>query len=155
MAKKRTAPRSSASFWVKFISILFFIGSFLLIFGGLIILAVGAIGGTMLSNEFVEAFSQIDPEGMQGVSGSELLSFIAGILILIGIIVLVMGVLYFFIGLGLWKRKSWARILAIAVSIVFFIWGLFLFDIITLVINGLIGGYLLFSKEAKKLFQQW
>jgi amino acid transporter len=82
------------------------------------------------------------------------------LVILVGIMVLGFSVLGFFVGKGLSKAKNWARILAIAFAC-FGILGVLssLFNgfnfslIVQLAVHGAIGGYLLFSDEAKKTFK--
>jgi uncharacterized membrane protein (DUF2068 family) len=69
------------------------------------------------------------------------------------------AVLYFFIAKGLWNGESWARITAIVLSclgVLFAIIGLgggnIGSNLVSLIINGAIGGYLWFSNEAKTAF---
>ena len=68
------------------------------------------------------------------------------------------GVLYVFIGRGLWKGRPWARIAAIAVAaIVIFVnlISLFLLDfsaLIFIAINGAVLLYLLLSKSVNRAF---
>lgn len=84
----------------------------------------------------------------------------AGATIAIGIGVLFLGiaVLSFFIGRGLWNGRNWARILAIVFSAIWAILDVMsvangqFSSIITLAVNALIGGYLLFSEEVKAAF---
>ena len=70
-----------------------------------------------------------------------------------------LGVLLFFVGRGLWKAKSWARIVAlilvglgILMAVISMIQGEIINNIPSLVIPSVIGGYLLFSKSVKKAF---
>ena len=128
---------------VKVIAILDYIGAglclitipILLLWGGLISSALGAFGSVF------SAF------------GSTIVIF--------GVVMLIIGALLsFFIGRGLWKGKNWARILSVIFSILAIITiissmatGTFSFmGVVNLLVNGAIGGYLLFSKEVKKAF---
>ncbi len=83
----------------------------------------------------------------------------AGLLIFAGIVSLLAAVFCFFIGRGLWKTKNWARILVIVFSCLGIFSGLFglskpsVMGIVMLLINLAIGGYLIFSKEAKGAFK--
>ena len=88
-----------------------------------------------------------------------LLAFISAIIAIFSVIFLIFAALSFFIGLGLWKGKKWARVFVIVISML----GLFValvsivgtFNIQTLVIgalNGIIGFYLIISKEVKEAF---
>ncbi len=81
-----------------------------------------------------------------------------GVLALVAILMLAIAIFLFFVGRGLWKGKNWARITQIIIVAIGFINALFaLFkgeydSILGLAINGVIGGYLLFSIEAKRAF---
>ena len=81
------------------------------------------------------------------------------ILTVMAFIIIAIGILEIFIGIGLWKRKSWARITAIILSIIGILAALvgmankdILNNILGLVINGAIAVYLLFSYNVKKAF---
>ena len=82
-----------------------------------------------------------------------------GLVIFAAILVLVFTVLSFLVARGLWKLKNWARIVAIVFAglgilgvLGSFATGFDISSLIQLAIHGAIGGYLLFSKEAKKAF---
>jgi RsiW-degrading membrane proteinase PrsW (M82 family) len=86
-------------------------------------------------------------------------AFGSGLFVIGGIIMIGLGVLFFFVGRGLWKAKSWARIvvlifvgLGILMSVISMIQGGIINNIPGLVIPSVIGGYLLFSKSVKKAF---
>jgi hypothetical protein len=71
---------------------------------------------------------------------------------------LAFGILYFFLGRGLWQVRNWARITAIILAIFNLINVLLSFQtsfvqalIWTIVYAG-IAGYLLFNKEAKAMY---
>ena len=79
--------------------------------------------------------------------------------IFIAFIMLIFAVLNFFIGRGLWKGQNWARILLIIFLIIGVVFGLlvlftgtYITGILNLVINGLVGWYLLLNKEVKSAF---
>ena len=83
----------------------------------------------------------------------------AGLFIVIGVVLIGLGVLSFFIGKGLWKAQKWARIVAIifaAVGVVLALLGMvqgqITSNMISLVISAAIGGYLWFSKDVKTAF---
>ncbi len=83
----------------------------------------------------------------------------AGAAVIFGIMFLALGVVDFFIARGLWKGQNWARILLLifmAIGILYSIGMLFIREILTslinIVIDGLIGWYLLFNKNVKKFF---
>jgi hypothetical protein len=75
----------------------------------------------------------------------------------------VLAFLSFFIGRGIYKAQKWSRITAISLAILAILSAISLFirgettteylnGIINLVVNGFIGGYLLFNKKVKKYF---
>ena len=72
---------------------------------------------------------------------------------------IIYGVFLFFIGRKLEKGKNWARIIVIIIAILSLLNNLIfsvvqghLPNIINLVIDGLIAGYLLFNTEVKEIF---
>lgn len=117
---------------------------------------IGAIIGIILAGIFF--FMHITTIGSQAVGTSFLgglgVGFIIG-----GIIMISLSVLGFFIGRGLWKAKPWARIVAIIftglgilIAVISMITVGILANIISLVTNLAIGGYLLFNKKVKEAF---
>jgi len=129
---------------VQVASILFYISAGLCALLGLFFI----IGANMLVSLVVD-------------STPEIASIITGpIFIIIGIILIGIGVLSFFVGRGLWKLKPWARILAIILAIVCIIYTVYtmiksfaFIQIIDLIIGGFIAIYLIFGNEAKKAFK--
>jgi len=83
-----------------------------------------------------------------------LVPIILGSLIVGGILIIALGVFEIFIGRGLWKGQQWARIVTIIITIIGFISALPNFDVISLLITGLIAGYLIFSKDVKAAFRK-
>jgi len=76
------------------------------------------------------------------------------------IIVLAFSVLSFFIAKGLWKAKNWARMLVIvfsAMSVLGLLTSLFtnfsFGSLVSVAVQGAVGGYLLFAKEVKEAFK--
>jgi len=135
MARTNNAPTG-----VKVISVLYYIGAVISILAGLAFL----IGAGVLSRVLAEI-------PVLGALGAGL--FVAG-----GIVMIAFGVLGFFIGRGLWNTRNWARILVIVFSALGVLSGLLTIiggdfsGILGLIINGLIGGYLLFNDAVKKAF---
>ncbi len=126
---------------VKIISVLYYIAAV-----SSIILGISFLAGASIAREALT--SQIPT----------LVLFGPGMLIF-GAVFLVVGIISFLIGRGLWKGKNWARIVAIIIAgigIVFAIIGIVQGNIIgtlfRLVLNGVIGGYLLLNKQVKKVF---
>lgn len=127
---------------VKILAVFYYIGA---VFSVLlaILLLIGA--------SFIDTIAQSIP----------VLALIGGSLfIVVGIVYLVFGILGLFIGRGLWKGKNWARIFVIIVSIFWFVAAIMMIfnsslwvsGIVNLLISGLIGCYLLFSKSVKEAF---
>ncbi|MDE2312159.1 MAG: hypothetical protein KGJ93_03705, partial [Patescibacteria group bacterium] len=125
---------------VKVIAVLYYIGSVFGIFGGVLTIFGGAMFGAALT-------SAVPFAGFMG----------GAMFMVLGVFVLAMGVLAFFVGRGLWQGKSWARMTAIVLA------GLGVLsaigsitqgkaDYVTLVIQGAIGAYLWFSSEVKQAF---
>ena len=79
---------------------------------------------------------------------------------IIGVIFIVLGVVEFFVARGLWKGQNWARVITIIFSIFGLIFGLIslvgggLFGIIEIVIDLIIGGYLIFNNNVKVFFSK-
>lgn len=127
--------KKEAPLGIKIISILYYIGAVFAVISGIIVIA----GGSFLSNLFGIVLTSLS--------------------ILIAIFAFGFAVLGFFIGKGLWKGQSWARIVAIIFAILGVIGGLSSITVniiqgtIYLIVDGLIGGYLLFAKEAKAHFK--
>ena len=130
---------------VKIISVLYYIGAvFIVIFGILLIAGAGFIS-SLLSGFNIPVL---------GAIGS-------GLFIVAGVVMLLLGILEFFIARGLWKGRNWARIFVIIFSIIGILWAVFGFiqgsfmnSAISLVLSGLIGGYLLFSHGVKEAFSR-
>lgn len=128
---------------VKIISILYYIvASFLVLFGLFIIIFSGIIVSTMIS---------IAPDLSSAINSQ--------IIIWIGICTLILGILIFFVGKGLWKLKLWAKITAIMISALMVFYEIYLMffefrfiQVVQLIIYVAIAGYLIFHRGAKKVF---
>ncbi len=126
---------------VKIISVWYYIGAVIIVLLSLLYLFGSRFAGSLV-NRF-QLFA------IFGVS----------FFIVIGIILMGFGVLSFFIARGLWKAKNWARIAAIILACV----GIFItltyivmgdIEIIPILFNGIVGGYLLFNKNVKIIFRK-
>jgi hypothetical protein len=134
---------------IKVISILFYVGAVLCFFMGFaMIISSKAMAISMVASHPGVGLESI-PQGM-----------LVTLIVIIGILALGAGIFSFFIGKGIWKLKRWARITAIVLSIIGLISVIismvmnFKFtNLISFVIDGFIGGYLLFSREAKAAFK--
>jgi hypothetical protein len=133
MMEKKTVPTG-----VKIISIFYYIGAVFGVLFGILFLVSGGIIAEQIP----------------------LLGLIGGfVFIIFGLVLLSLGILGIFIGRGLWKGRNWARILAIIfavlgilLAVASFWQGMVFSGITNLFVNGLIGGYLLFSKKVKDVF---
>ena len=79
-------------------------------------------------------------------------------IVVLSVLLIIVGVISFFIGRGLWKGQNWARITSIilsAIGVVFAAASLTtggLSNAFGLVINVIVAGYLAFNKKVKKAF---
>ena len=126
---------------VKVISVLGYLATFVLAITGGSIIATGAEKMTNLLNVL----------GFAGIGKTEIITT--------GILFLLMAALYFFISKDLWVGKNWARIALITLSAIWAIFALIslimgdLGSIISLVIHGLVGSYMMWSKEVVSAFK--
>ncbi len=123
---------------VKIISVLYYIGA---AFELLLAIALFIGAGTIASKI-----------PLIGALGS-------GLFIIAGVVLIGLAVLSFFVGRGLWKAQKWSRIVAIIFAVlgvlfavIGMIQGQVASNIISLVISGAVGGYLLFSSSVKAAF---
>ncbi len=126
---------------VKIIAVLNYIAA--------VILLLGAIGLLFGAGALSDIFASVPVIG----------AWASGLFIVLAIIFLALAVLAFFVGRGLWKGQNWARILEIVFSVIGLILAIIGMvqgnigsNIVSLVVNGLIGGYLLLSKNVKSAF---
>ena len=132
---------------VKVISVLYYVLAALTALGGVMMLVMGAGFGVLAGRGGLGAIV-----GAIGV----------GVFIVAGIIAIAFGILEFFVARGLWNARNWARIVAIIFSAIGILGALgvvggtmvggIISNLFWLVVNALIGGYLLLSKEAKAVF---
>jgi len=126
---------------VQIISILHYIGAGLSTLFGLMLI---------LSAEYLSAIFSAELE----------LVFASTFFTISGIVFIGLGILSFFIGRGLWKLRNWGRILAIIFMVLNIIYiilsmvsGFIAAQIMLLIIDLVIVGYLTFDKEVKKAFK--
>jgi hypothetical protein len=121
---------------VKIIAVIGYIGAVVFLLLGIsLIIGAGAIAA-LLANSFPI---------IAGIG--------AGLFIVVGIVVLALAVLYFFVSRGLWNGKSWARITLIILSSIGILMSIFPFRIIGFTINLAILLYMIMSKEVKIVFK--
>ncbi|HTZ41750.1 MAG TPA: hypothetical protein VMC07_00895 [Candidatus Omnitrophota bacterium] len=142
----------------KVIAVLFYIGIGVSAILGLILI----LGGNLINSLFGEG----------------------ALFLLFGFLMFGFAVLDFFLGKGIWNGKNWARIAAIIISVIGIIGSIYYiisnsitysaanetingvsvysmympliitYGLIGIIISGLIGGYLLFSKRVKAAFKK-
>jgi hypothetical protein len=98
---------------------------------------------------------------LAGGFDSSIVSSLSIAIVIFGLIIIALAILEFFIARGLWKLKTWARVLAIILSIL----GLLIvitsivldfryLQILNLLVNLIIAIYLLFFNEVKEAFRK-
>lgn len=129
---------------IKLISILYYIVAVILIIMGLILTfavkLTNSLPGTFYAN-------------FLGIELSK------GLLTFVGILMIGLGIFGFFVAKNLSKAKPWARTTAIIFSVLGILWAIIFVikgkvtgNILSLILNLLIGWYLLFSKSVKEAF---
>ena len=138
---KKTAPTE-----VKIISIWIYLQSIsLFLMGILFILLRKFISNFIEYIQFPKDF---------GVTPLVLIQFVSIAFIVAGVILLMLGLFYYFIARGLWNGKSWARTTELVIAVTGAIFGLGSLPggMAGLVISGLIIWYLGFNQEGKDYF---
>ncbi|MSS74049.1 hypothetical protein EXS72_00210 [Candidatus Pacearchaeota archaeon] len=137
---------------VKLISILFFALSIISI-----ILAFGFIASKNIEVSQFDKFFEGDQEF------SSFMSIAINFIFIGGIVLIPIAILFLILGLGVLHGKEWARMMTIAVSILFLLFGLFetsifgltgIFfeNILMIALSLVVGGYFLFDKRLNKFF---
>lgn len=123
---------------VKIVSVLYYIGATILA-----IIGIGLLFGD-------ETIMGMLPMAIETV----------GALVAIGVFYLVLSVIGFFVARGLWKPQSWARIVTIILSVLGFVGGINSIangdisgGIIAMIVEAIIGSYLMFNTEVKRAFK--
>ena len=126
---------------VKIISVLYYIYGAILVLAGI----ASFFGAGMMSG-----LAQSIP--LLGILG-------AGLIAVIGVVLLVLGFVALAVGFGLWTAKSWARIVAIVLAILGAVMNLVslvsmitIGSILSLIIQVVIAYYLIANKDVKKVF---
>ncbi len=124
---------------VSILAVLAYIGAVFSLLGGIAMLFGSAFLGAMLAK-------LIPSMAMLATAGTVLL-------IVLGIIFIGLAVLDYFVGKGLWNGKNWARILVIIFAALGVLGSIWPFNIVGLVIDGLVVWYLGFYKPAIAYFK--
>lgn len=142
--------RSRMPALVRVIAILYFIFSFFSIVAGLIFIVAGAMGG-----EASQMISDALLEGSELAEGADqwLASAIVSSIVLGGVLLIIIGGIDIVVGIGLWGGMNWARIVIIVFMAIGFVFAIVDLDIFGIVVTGLMGGYLAFSKKVRATFK--
>jgi hypothetical protein len=162
MAKKRAVARvtrkDSMPWGVKVISILNYVLFAVLLLSGVVFL-FGAAAFSSSEEARMTALKFFEDFTASTTLAAKIVASFSAILIATGIIAILLSVLFFFMGRGLWRGKNWARILTIIFFTLGFVGALadilrgdFAGNIPELIIDGLVAGYLLFNKRVKAIF---
>ncbi|MGY4884382.1 MAG: DUF2127 domain-containing protein [Nanobdellota archaeon] len=145
--QEKVARKEHLPMGVKVVSVLYYIWAILWIGFGLLV----ALGATIIINYLISLFPQLET-----VSYGTLV--VVGIIV--GLVLVALGILEFFVARGLWKLKPWARVTAILLSALAIINSVLAltasFDsvqIVRLIVDGGIIAYLMLSKEARRLYK--
>ncbi len=140
MAKKVNVQKvsDSAPMGVKILSVLAYLGAAFTVLFGVMMMAGSALFGGFL--RMMPGYS-----AMAGLG--------AGIFIVMGLVMIAGGILDYFIGKGLWDGKNWARILLLVFAVLGVLGSITSFNLVNLVISGVIIWYLGFNKEAIAYFK--
>jgi len=139
MAKKVSNERH----WgITVLSILGYIGAVATLLAGIILLLGSAYLGNLLAAIPAAA----------GIGAAIATLGTIGFIVL-GIIFIGLSILDYFIAKGLWDGKNWARIIMLIFAALSVLGSLWPFNIVSLVIDGLIVWYLGFYKPAVKYFK--
>lgn len=139
---------------VKVISILYYLGATLLIIFGLLLIFVSLFMGAGTS-AVSETVSDTQIAGMV----ANILAVGSILFIIVAIISIIWAVLSIIIGIGLWRARKWARIVAIMIGMLgilssfgFFVIESYILGILFMIYYLVGVGYLIFSKKVKEAF---
>ncbi|MFA5992397.1 MAG: hypothetical protein WC796_01680 [Candidatus Pacearchaeota archaeon] len=151
----RSSRKTKPPISVKIISILTYVSAILSILFGLVMVVGSILGASLISYVGMQRLIDLVP-GLtlaQSIIGPALL-----VLMFLGFIAIVVGVIEFLVGAGLWKGKKWAYVLAVVIVLLAFIKNLLLLfvspaaGIAGVIIYGVIGYFLLFDKRTRNYF---
>lgn len=139
--KEKKEIKKNAPLGVKIISILNYIGAGLSILAGLLFILLALTSYQTLADKLGGSIGSI-------------------IIVTISIFLIIIGLIAYFIARGLWRGLEWARITQIVLSIVFGFTSLTNItkglgnNLLGMIVNFAIAGYLLFNERAKRFFKQ-
>lgn len=139
MVKKQIKVSHKRPIGVTILSVLSFIGAAFTLLFGLMMFFGSAFVGPMIAR-MAPQYTDFTSAGI-------------ALVIFMGIILIAFAVLDFFIGKGLWNGQNWARIIVLVFAVLAILGAVFPFNIVNLIIGGLIVWYLGFNKTALAYFK--
>ena len=150
---EKTIAKTDIPLAVKIISVLGYIEAAVLFLSGIMMAVVFfMIAKNPSILETLKAKMLLEPG-----TTTEMVNLVSVVLqysLLFGLFFIGIGILEAFVARGLWTGKNWARIVAIVFMAVGFINALIKFKIFSILVNGIIGGYLLFSRKVERAFSR-
>jgi hypothetical protein len=151
LRKRGRARPSRVPGLVKLISILYYIGAISGVIIGVVFILGGIIGDDIVNSIGIDQL--ILEASNLNILDAYILNYIQSALLMGGILLTIISLIGIYVARGLWKGQNWARIVVIVLSVLGFLGALFEFDLITLVLSGVIGAYLIWSKNVKATFK--
>jgi len=99
---------------VTILGVLAILGGIALLVGGIALVGLGLVIGTYAGSAFTNALSNAGYSGLASIGAGTLAVF----LLALGAVILVLGILYFAVGMGYFGGKGWAWTLGIVVTII-------------------------------------
>lgn len=135
---KQSVSRKIRPIGVSILSVLAYIGAVFTLIGGIAMVA----GSTLVSTLIEKLVPEYASWSTAGVA----------LLLFLGIVFILLAVLDYFIGRGLWNGKNWARILVLIFLVLSILSSLSALDIVSIVIAALLIWYLGFNQNVKNYF---
>ena len=110
-------PRPRRPTGVTILGVLAILGGIALLVGGIALITLGLVIGTYAGSAFTNALSNAGYSGLASIGAGTLAIFLLGL----GAVILILGILYFAVGIGYFGGKGWAwtvGIIVTAISIV-------------------------------------
>lgn len=138
-------PKPPRPTGVTILGVLAILGGIAGLFGGVVLIGLGILIGTLLAGEIS---NQLALAGYPGLSGLEA-GLVGTVITVLGVVVLIMGILYLAVGIGFFGGKGWAWTLGVIVSVIGVVLAIIQIafgsygSVLSLIIGGLILYYLM------------
>ena len=138
--------------FVKVIALLYYVVAVLTILTGFILLVDGIGGGNLRGSLGIDSVLGSTAQGspLDKWFVENVLSYV----LIGGFILVIIGLFEVFVGNSLLKAKKWARILTIIFMSISFISALAYLDLASVIISVLIGSYLIFSRDVRRVMRK-